>query len=110
MRSYLCLWLLLALLSLLVVACSSNGDGEAESAVGTNAAAAAAEDSARTEDSPYVLFTQRWVEGLARGGVDLTDVDSIFVQVFAALPDEVTVPVHGFPDDWGSLPLQRRCP
>ena len=38
-----------------------------------------------------MLFTQRWVEGLARGGVDLTDVDSIFVQVFAALPDEVTV-------------------
>ena len=81
----------LGLLSLLVVSCSSSDDGGPDTHDDSGAAAATAGEATPTEDSSYVLFNQRWVEGLSGDRVDLTDVDSIFVRVFASLPDEVTV-------------------
>ena len=41
--------------------------------------------------SPYLLFNQRWLEGMSSDAVDLDDVDAVFWQVFSGLSDEVTV-------------------
>jgi hypothetical protein len=41
---------------------------------------------------PYLLLNQKFVEGLSTdGGVDVTDVDSVFRYLFGRFPDEVIV-------------------
>ena len=44
-----------------------------------------------SEDSTYLLFNQKLVEGLTTQSVDLSDVDAVFWHIFSRLPDEVTV-------------------
>ena len=43
------------------------------------------------ESRPYVLFDQRWVEGLSSDAVDLFDIDAVFWHVFSSLQPEITV-------------------
>ena len=39
----------------------------------------------------YILFNEKWLEGLSTEGLDLEDVDAVFWHIFSRLPDEVTV-------------------
>ncbi len=39
----------------------------------------------------YLLFNQKWVEGLLTDSLDLDDVDEVFWHVFSRLPDEVVI-------------------
>ena len=42
-------------------------------------------------DQPYLVFNQKWLEGLRSKSLDLEDVDEVFSYVFSNLPDEVVV-------------------
>ena len=44
-----------------------------------------------TATRPYVLFNQRWLEGLSSEPVDVYDIDQVFWHVFSSLPTEITV-------------------
>ena len=43
------------------------------------------------DDSAYLLFNQRWLEGILDESLDLEDIDAVFWRVFSGLPDEITV-------------------
>ena len=44
-----------------------------------------------TGDQPYLVFNQKWLEGLRSTSLDIENVDEIFSYVFSNLPDEVVV-------------------
>ena len=44
-----------------------------------------------TGDQPYLVFNQRWLEGLRSKALDLENVDEVFSYIFSNLPDEVVV-------------------
>ena len=96
-----------AVLSLLLVACGKVTDGGEKpgpitslEVLPTNTAApviAGTEESSvvfieePTVPEPYLVFNQRWLEGLRSTGLDVTDVDEVFSFIFSKLPDEVVV-------------------
>ena len=63
-------------------------ESEQETPATINLAASAGDTG---EDSTYLLFNQKLVEGLTTESVDLNDVDAVFWHIFSRLPDEVTV-------------------
>ena len=65
------------------------GTVELSPTVGTRAGSGEPEPLAGSP--PYLLFNQRWIEGMSSDAVDLEDVDAVFWQVFSGLPEEVTV-------------------
>ena len=44
-----------------------------------------------TGDQPYLVFNQKWLEGLRSKSLDVENVDEVFTFVFSSLPDEVVV-------------------
>ena len=44
-----------------------------------------------TGDQPYLVFNQKWLEGLRSKSLDVENVDEIFSYIFSNLPDEVVV-------------------
>lgn len=44
-----------------------------------------------SDSGSYLLFSQKWVEGLLTDSLDLDDVDEVFWHVFSRLPDEVVI-------------------
>jgi hypothetical protein len=44
-----------------------------------------------TSESPYLVFNEQWLAGLADKSLDLTDIDAVFWRVFSGLDDEVTI-------------------
>lgn len=48
-------------------------------------------DEIAGDAGPYLLFNQRWIEGLSSSPVDMEDVDAVFWHVFSGLPKEVYV-------------------
>ena len=82
----------LAIAALALAACggaaassSEAGSGEVAADVGSSAATVA------TGNQPYLVFNQRWLEGLRSDVLDLDNVDEIFSYIFSELPDEVIV-------------------
>ena len=41
--------------------------------------------------APYLVFNQRWIEGLRSNELDVENVDEIFAFIFSNLPDQVVV-------------------
>ncbi len=47
--------------------------------------------SSPEEPSTYLLFNQKWLEGLSTSSLNLEDVDEVFWHIFSRLPDEVVI-------------------
>ncbi len=48
-------------------------------------------DEIAEDAGPYLLFNQRWIEGLSSSPIDMEDVDAVFWYVFSGLSKEVYV-------------------
>ncbi len=84
-------------LSVLLAGCSSAATPNNSSAV-SPAGEQTPELGVTIEPTPdeaagtsYLLFNQRFIEGVSTVGLDLDDVDAVFWKVFSGLPDAVTV-------------------
>jgi len=95
-RTVASFFLLLTLAALLAGCGGSGSPGNADivSADGGNgpepvASIKSAPDQA--SGSSYLLFNQRFIEGVSTIGLDLDDVDAVFWRVFSGLPGQVTV-------------------
>ena len=84
-------------LAAVAIACSRTLTPVAEQAtpegLDPTPSATVASDSgdSQADSSTYLLFNQRWLEGLSTGTLDLEDVDEVFWHIFSRLPDEVVV-------------------
>ncbi len=78
----------------LLVACGSSASSEPTQTPGATAEApsdATVGPVAASNSAPYLLFNQKWLEGLTSDQLDLENVDEVFWQVFSNLPAEVVV-------------------
>ena len=64
---------------------------ESPNAAALEPAGASGKPEAGAGPDAYLLFNQRWIEGLTVDTVDFEDVDAMFWHVFSGLPDEVVV-------------------
>ncbi len=69
---------------------AGSGDAPAVSA-NTRTPAPPPAANVTTGDQPYLVFNQRWLEGLRSKALDVENVDEVFTFVFSSLPDEVVV-------------------
>lgn len=82
-------------LTLAVAACGEAGEvtpqATATVAVVTSPAIAPSAAKVIAGDQPYLIFNQKWLEGLRSTALDVENVDEIFSYIFSNLPDEVVV-------------------
>ena len=99
-RRLLSLWSIIGILlalSTVSIACHRDTSPAGEQTLSGSVEPSATTDSVSgSVDNPegpssYLLFNQKWVEGLSTGSLDLEDVDEVFWHVFSRLPDEVVV-------------------
>ena len=84
--------LLLSLLQLSVAGCDTGDPSQTNQPTATTEGSdVISTDDGATTDGTYLLFNQRWLEGLSSNPVDLEDVDEVFWHIYSRLPSEVTV-------------------
>ena len=85
----------LAIAALALAACggaaASSSEAGSEEAATFTADASSSAATVAAGDQPYLIFNQRWLEGLRSDVLDLDNVDEIFSYIFSELPDEVIV-------------------
>jgi hypothetical protein len=84
--------LLLFLLHLSLAGCDTGDSSQSiQPTATTENQSTGSTDEGKTVDGTYLLFNQRWIEGLSSSPIDLEDVDAVFWHIFSRLPDEVHV-------------------